>query len=81
MGHRFDLWSGKIPHALEQLSPQLLKPVRLELVLCNRRSHHNEKPTYLNYRVAAAHHTSRKPKCSKEGFAFNVDLSIPNLIQ
>lgn len=64
--------------------------MRLELVLCNRRRHHNEKPTYLNYRVAtahlnyrvaAAHHTSRKPKCSNEGFAFNVDLSIPNLIQ
>ena len=47
----------KIPHAAEQLSPcatttepmpQLLKPTRLELVLCNKRSHHNEKPTHHN---------------------------------
>ena len=26
--------------------PQLLKPARLELVLCNKRSHHNEKPAH-----------------------------------
>ena len=71
--HRFNPWSGKIPHALEQLSPcattteplcsnywclhalkstgrnywapvlQLLKPVHLEPVLGNERSHCNEK--------------------------------------
>ena len=28
--------------------PQLLKPVRLEPVLCNKRSHCNEKPTHHN---------------------------------
>ena len=28
--------------------PQLLKPVRLEPVLRNKRSHHNEKPTHHN---------------------------------
>ena len=28
--------------------PQLLKPVRLEPVLCNKRSHPNEKPTHGN---------------------------------
>ena len=28
--------------------PQLLKPVRLEPVLCNKRSHRNEKPTHRN---------------------------------
>ena len=27
---------------------QLLKPVRLEAVLCNKRSHRNEKPTHQN---------------------------------
>ena len=32
----------------------LLKPVHLEPVLCNRRSHRNEKPTPLNYRKACA---------------------------
>ena len=64
-GAQFDPWSGKIPHAAEQLSPcattpeavshshwahepQLLKPTRLELVLCNKRNHRNEKPTHHN---------------------------------
>ena len=28
--------------------PQLLKPTRLELLLCNKRSHHNEKPMHCN---------------------------------
>ena len=74
MGHRFDLWSGKILHALERLSPQLLKPVRLELVLCNRRSHSNEKPTYLNYRVAC---NPREPKCSNKGVPSTLTLAYP----
>ena len=33
----FKPWSGKIPHAAEQLSPS---------VLCTKRGHHNEKPTH-----------------------------------
>ena len=28
--------------------PQLLKPARLEPVLCNKRSHHNKKPAHRN---------------------------------
>ena len=28
--------------------PQLLKPMRLEPVLCNRRSHRSEKPVHCN---------------------------------
>ncbi|KAJ8788733.1 hypothetical protein J1605_005029 [Eschrichtius robustus] len=28
--------------------PQLLKPLRLEPLLCNKRSHHNEKPAHHN---------------------------------
>ena len=28
--------------------PQVLKPARLESVLCNKRSHRNEKPTHHN---------------------------------
>ena len=28
--------------------PQLLKPTRLEPVLCNKRGHHNEKPAHRN---------------------------------
>ena len=57
----FNRWSEKIPHALEQLSPcatatepvlwsplatQLLKPKCLEPMLCNKKSHHNEKPAH-----------------------------------
>ena len=61
-GHRFDPWSGKIPHATEQLSPcakntdpvfqslqaATTEPTRLEPVLSNKISHRNEKPTHQN---------------------------------
>ena len=61
-GHRFEPSSGKIPHATEQLSPcatttepalyspraTTIEPARLETLLCNKRSHHNEKPTHHN---------------------------------
>ena len=40
-------------HNYEARMPQLLKPVRLEPVLCNKRSHCNEKPT---------HHSGEKPR-------------------
>ena len=52
-GHGFNPWSGKIPHAVGQLSscatiteppgPQLLKPERLKPVLHNKKSHLKEK--------------------------------------
>ena len=62
IGHRFDPWSRKTPHAAEQLSPctqqlnlssrahepQLLKLVQLESVFYNVRSYHNEKLTQCN---------------------------------
>ena len=43
-------WSGKIPHAAEQLSlcTTTTEPARLEPVLCNKRSHRNEKPVHRN---------------------------------
>ena len=46
----FDPWSGKIPHATEQLSlcTKLRKLVHSRAVLYNRRSHCNEKPMYCN---------------------------------
>ena len=49
-GHGFEPWSGKIPHAVEQLSPcaTTTEPVRLEPVLRNKRSHRDEKPTHCN---------------------------------
>ena len=41
--HRFDPWSGKIPHAMEQLSPcTTIEPV------LHKTSHHGEKPEYHN---------------------------------
>ena len=46
-GHEFHPWSGKIPQAAEPLTlwaPRLLKPVHLEPVLCNQRSHSSEQP-------------------------------------
>ena len=61
-GHRFEPWSGKIPHAAEQLSPcatttepalyslraTTAEPARLEPTLCNKRSHCHEKPAHYN---------------------------------
>ena len=57
-GQGFDPWSGKTPYTAEQLSLcdtttelahcQLLKPMRLEPVLCNKRSHCNEKSEHCN---------------------------------
>ena len=66
----FNPWSGKIPHALEQIIPciTIVEPVlqnpgattteprgcsywsqsALEIVLHNKRSHRNEKPTHCN---------------------------------
>ena len=47
---RFKPWSGKIPHAVEQLSPcaTTTEPTCLEPVLHNKRSHCNEKPAHHN---------------------------------
>ena len=44
--------------------PQLLKHARLEPVLCNKRSHCNEKPAHHNKEQPLL--TTRKPACSKE---------------
>ena len=43
-GHKFDLWSGKIPHAARQLSPCVMstEACALELML-HKRNHQNEK--------------------------------------
>ena len=55
MGHNY--WA----YALEPVSrnfwahvPQLLKPMRLETMLCNKRSHWNEKHVHRSLRVAPA---------------------------
>ena len=45
-GHGFEPWSGKIPHAAEQLGPwaTTTEPARLEPVLRNRRGRDSERP-------------------------------------
>ena len=49
-GHGFEPLSRKIPHAAEQLSlcATATEPAHLEPVLCNKRSHCNEKPMHHN---------------------------------
>ena len=78
--HQFDPWSGKIPHALEQLSlcttankPALqslrattTKPVCLECVLCKRRRYHNKKPIRCNQRQPLLNVTREKPTHGNE---------------
>ena len=47
-GHGFEPWSGKIPHAAEQLGPwaTTTEPARLEPVLRNKRGRDSERPTH-----------------------------------
>ena len=47
-GHGFEPWSGKIPHAAEQLGPwaTATEPARLEPVLRNGRGRDSERPAH-----------------------------------
>ena len=47
-GHGFEPWSGKIPHAAEQLGPwaTTTEPVRLEPVLRNKRGRDSESSAH-----------------------------------
>ena len=47
-GHGFVPWSGKIPHAAEQLSPcaTTTEPAHLDPVLRNKRGHDSERPSH-----------------------------------
>ena len=49
-GHGFEPWSGRIPHAAEQLSPwaTITEPARLEPVLRNKRGRDGERPAHRN---------------------------------
>ena len=46
--HRFEPWSGKFPHAAEQLGPwaTTTEPARLEPVLRNKRGRDSERPAH-----------------------------------
>ena len=47
-GHGFEPWSGKIPHAAEQLGPwaTTTEPARLEPVLHKKRGRDSERPAH-----------------------------------
>ena len=47
-GHGFEPWSGRIPHATEQLGPwaTTTELARLEPVLCNKRGRDSERPAH-----------------------------------
>ena len=47
-GHRFEPWSGKIPHAVEQLGPwaTITEPACPEPVLRNKRGRDSERPAH-----------------------------------
>ena len=47
-GHGFEPWSGKIPHAVEQLGPwaTITELARLEPVLRNKRGRDSERPAH-----------------------------------
>ena len=47
-GHGFEPWSGRIPHAAEQLDPwaTATEPARLEPVLRNKRGRDSERPAH-----------------------------------
>ena len=75
--NEFNPWSGKIPHATEQLNPRVThnswacalepgshnywSPGALEPVLCSKRSHHNEKPTQHTRESPLLSATTEKP--------------------
>ena len=76
---RHNYWAralGPTSHNYWARMPQLLKPVRLEPVLCNKRSRHNEKPAHRNEEwpllaatiesPRAATKTQRSPKINKK---------------
>ena len=55
--------------------PQLLEPVCLEPMLCNKRNHHNEKTMHCGEELAPLAATREKPTCS------NKDPTLPKMNQ
>ena len=47
-GHGFEPWSGKVPHAVEQMGPwaTITEPACLEPVLRNKRGRDSERPAH-----------------------------------
>ena len=63
-GHRFEPWSGKIPHAAEQLGPwaTITEPARLESVLRNKRGRVNERPAHRDEEWPPLYATGESPR-------------------
>ena len=62
-GHGFEPWSGRIPHAAEQLGPWATTtgPAHLEPVLCNKRDHDSERPAHRDEEWAPLATTRESP--------------------
>ena len=80
--HGFEPWSGKIPHAAEQLGPwtTTTEPVRLEPVLCNKRGRDSERPTHCDeeWPRTAMKRGPRLPQLDK-ALAWNEDPTQPKI--
>ena len=65
-GRGFEPWSGKIPHATEQLGPwaTITEPARLEPVLCNKRGRNSERPVHRNEEWPPLA-TTRESRCTE----------------
>ena len=63
-GHKFEPWSGKIPHAAEQLGPwaTIAEPARLEPVLRNKRGRDDERPAHHNEEWSPLATTGESPR-------------------
>ena len=67
-GHGFKPWSGKIPHAAEQLGPwaTITEPARLEPVLRNKRGRDNERPMHRDEEWPPLAATGESPRTEKK---------------
>ena len=67
-GHGFEPWSGKIPHAAEQLGPwaTTTEPACLEPVLCNKRGRNSERPAHHDEEWPPLAATREKPSHRNE---------------
>ena len=67
-GHGFEPWSGRFPHAAEQLGPwaTTTAPARLEPVLRNWRGRNSERPAHCEEEWPPPRHSWRKPSHRNE---------------
>ena len=94
-GHGFEPWSGKIPHAAEQLGlwATITEPARLEPVLRNKRGRNSERPAHRDEEwpplattresprtETKTQHSQKKKKIQRKGnFTELVNILLPIL--